>query len=566
MIKNRPSNQLHISIFILIVTFIVVYLKYNPIFFAANDDGIISNLANGLYTGRVSNELIYSSKIYGNILAFLYQNFPTLQWHGIYIYLTVLLSLIVLLKDVIYDFNNKTIIKLGIFLIVFNLYLVFLISPTFTMASLISGYTAVIIFYKNLLSSTKHILIPSLLLLNSFIIRPDGFLAIIYFLLPGIFYFIYLIFKSDKKIFTNILIFIPTLLIFLYESWQVQLMRNSSKEWDNYWQFLSAFHAVDTNPSMLKMHQAIAAFQIPGLKWTNVEATLLHSVSYLDPVTFSGAQMEIAKNHVLDFIGFRGLLNAEFIPTLARVWEYMQAISFLFFALLVIIFIFTLTSRNFKISLIFSIGTFYVFFFYYYLGAVWRIPPRINIPIIFMIIIGILIMATHSKMIDSRINTISISLSMVLILFYQFQSTGFIGLSEKLANRQVEQQVISHELNRIDPNGIFIGQMSFGSENRSDAFVNVRRYRSLDLTTGWHVFSPAWNENVRELGALDGNPVPLLTSKKNVYWVSDEYTGEVMAMYLNDRELNLQGICVVGNLPNGGKVFSYQITKEQCEQ
>ena len=71
MIKNRPSIQLYISIFILIVTFIVVYLKYNPIFFAANDDGIISNLANGLYTGRVSNELIYSSKIYGNILAFL---------------------------------------------------------------------------------------------------------------------------------------------------------------------------------------------------------------------------------------------------------------------------------------------------------------------------------------------------------------------------------------------------------------------------------------------------------------------------------------------------------------
>jgi hypothetical protein len=317
---------------------------------------------------------------------------------------------------------------------------------------------------------------------------------------------------------------------------------------------------------MLKMHQAIAAFQIPGLKWTNVEATLLHSVSYLDPVMFSGSQMELAKNHVLNFIGFRGLLNAEVIPTLERVWEYMQYISFLFFALLVIIFIFTLTSHKIKTSLMYLLGTFYVIFLYYYLGAVWRIPPRINIPIIFMIIIGVLILATYSKIVNSRINAVAICLSLVLIAFYQFQATGFIGLSEKLANRQIEQIMISDELNRIDPNGIFIGQIKFGSESYSNAFVKVNLFRTLDLSTGWHVSSPAWNEKVRQLGILDGNPVPLLTNKKNTYWVSDEYIGEVMAMYINDRKLKWQAICEVGNLPNGGKVISYQITDKQCEK
>jgi hypothetical protein len=566
MIKNRPSIQLFGSISIFILTFIVVYLKYSPIFFATNDDGTISNLANGAYTGKVSNELIYSSKIYGTILTFLYQNFPELQWHGIYIFITVLLSLIVLIKEVIYNFSNKVIIKIGIFLIVLNLYIVFIISPTFTMASLISGYTAVIIFYKNLVTRVNQLVIPLLLLFNSFIIRPDGFLAIAYFLLPGALYFMYFTLRRDKIIFANILIFIPTLLIFIYESWQLQIMRNSSKQWDNYWQFLNAFHVVDTNPSMLKMHQAIASFQIPGLKWTNVEATLLHSVSYLDPVMFSGSQMELAKNHVLNFIGFSGLLNAEVIPTLERVWEYMQYISLLFFALLVIIFIFTLTSHKIKTSLMYLLGTFYVFFLYYYLGAVWRIPPRINIPIIFMIIIGVLILATYSKIVNSRINAVAICLSLVLIVFYQFQATGFIGLSEKNANRQIEQKMISDELNRIDPNGIFIGQIKFGSESYSNAFVKVNPFRTLDLTTGWHVFSTAWNEKVRQLGILDGNPVPLLTNKKNTYWVSDEYIGEVMAMYINDRKLKWQAICEVGNLPNGGKVISYQITDKQCEK
>lgn len=566
MKKNRPSIQLFGSIFIFILTFIVVYLKYNPIFFATNDDGTISNLANGFYTGKVSNELIYTSKIYGTILMFLYDNFPDLQWHGVYIFITVLVSLTVLIKEVIYNFSNKVITKIGIFLIVFNFYLVFIISPTFTMASLISGYTAVIIFYKNLLTRVNKIVVPLLLLFNSFIIRPDGFLAIAYFLIPGAFYFMYFTFRRDKIVFANVLIFIPTLLTFFYESWQLQIMRNSSKQWDNYWQFLNAFHVVDTNPSMLKMHQAIAAFQIPGLKWTNVEATLLHSVSYLDPFMFSGSQMELAKNHVLNFIGFRGLLNAEVIPTIERIWEYMQNISFLFFALLVIVTIFTLMSHQIKTSSMYLLGTLYVFFFYYYLGAVWRIPPRINIPIIFMIIIGILIMATYSKMINSRVNALAMSLSVVFIVLYQFQANGFIGLSEKLVNRQTEQKMISAELNRIDPNGIFIGQIKFGSESYSNAFVKENRFRTLDLSTGWQVFSPAWNEKVRQLGIMDGNPVPLLTYKENTYWVSDEYIGEVMAMFLNDRKLIWQGICKVGSLPKGGKVISYQLTDKQCEQ
>ena len=566
MIKNRPSIQLFGSIFIFILTFIVVYLKYNPIFFATNDDGTISNLANGFYTGKVSNELIYTSKIYGTILMFLYDNFPDLQWHGVYIFITVFVSLTVLIKEVIYNFSNKVITKIGIFLIVFNFYLVFIISPTFTMASLISGYTAVIIFYKNLLTRVNKIVVPLLLLFNSFIIRPDGFLAIAYFLIPGAFYFMHFTFRRDKIVFANVLIFIPTLLTFFYESWQLQIMRNSSRQWDNYWQFLNAFHVVDTNPSMLKMHQAIAAFQIPGLKWTNVEATLLHSVSYLDPFMFSGSQMELAKNHVLNFIGFRGLLNAEVIPTIERIWEYMQNISFLFFALLVIVTIFTLMSHQIKTSLMYLLGTFYVFFFYYYLGAVWRIPPRINIPIIFMIIIGILIMATYSKMINSRVNALAMSLSVVFIVLYQFQANGFIGLSEKLVNRQTEQKMISAELNRIDPNGIFIGQIKFGSESYSNAFVKENRFRTLDLSTGWQVFSPAWNEKVRQLGILDGNPVPILTYKENTYWVSDEYIGEVMAMFLNDRKLIWQGICKVGSLPKGGKVISYQLTDKQCVQ
>lgn len=562
---NKFSIQLYSSIFVLLTTFFVVYLTYSPIFFATNDDGIISNLANGSYTGKVSNELIYSSKIYGSILEFLYQNLPAFQWHGIYILISVLLSCILLMKIVVYNINNSLAFKIGIFLIIWNLYLVFIISPTFTMASLISGFAAVIIFYINLLNKENQIIVvPLFLLLNSFVIRPDGFLAIVYFILPGIIYLIYRLLKQDKMVIKNIFIFLPSLGVFLFDSWQLRILRNSSTEWDNYWQFLNAFHLVHTNPSMLKMLQAIAAFQIPGLKWTNVEATLLQSVSYLDPFIFSGDQMEIAKNHVLDFIGLRGLLNAEIIPTFTRVWEYMNFIIPLFFALLTIYLVFIFISRNLKLSGLFVVGLLYTVFFYYYLGAVWRIPPRINIPIIFMLIIGTLILYSYIKSQGNRKNLTVTFLSLISIVIFQLGSTGFIGLTEKLAKRQTDQKIISEELNRVDSNGIYLGQIRYGGESYSNAFLKLNKYRSLDLSTGWHTFSPAWNEKVRQLGILDGNPVPLLTNKEGVYWVSDGYTGEVMAMYINDRKLKAKGICLVGNLPNDGKIISFQTTEDKC--
>ena len=561
---NKLSIPLYSSIFVLLTTFFVVYLTYSPIFFATNDDGIISNLANGSYSGQVSNELIYSSKIYGSILEFLYQNLTAFQWHGIYIFLSVFISCILLMNVVIYNTRNSLAFKIGLCLIIWNLYLVFIISPTFTMASLISGLTAVIIFYVNLINRENQIVVPLLLMLNSFVIRPDGFLAIVFFILPGMMYLIYCVFKRDIVIIKNIFIFLPSLAAFLFESWQLRILRNSSPEWDNYWQFLNAFHLVHTNPSMLKMLQAIAAFQIPGLKWTNVEATLLQTVSYLDPFIFSGDQMETAKNHVLDFIGFQGLMNAEFVPTLTRIWDYKQFTSNLFFALVAIFLVYIFINRNMKFSTIYVSCALYIALFYYYLGAVWRIPPRINIPILFMIIIGTLVIASSSKLVSRRNNFIATLLGLVFIVIFQFQSTGFVGLTEKLTNRQNEQKIISDELNRINPNGIYIGQIRFGSESFSDAFLTSNEYRSLDLSTGWQTFSPAWNTKVRQLGGLDGNPVPLLTNQKDVYWVSDLYIGEVMAMYLYDRKLNANAICLVGNLPNEGKVFSFQIAEDQC--
>ena len=480
--------------------------------------------------------------------------------------LIVFLSSVILLLEVSKIQKFSVLYRVGIYLIVINSYLIFVISPTFTKAALISGLTSVFLIYKNLITQNHKFIIPGLLLFISVIIRPDGFAAVLYLIFPALLYIFYLYLKNKKLLLTYISLFIPSVLVFVQESYLTNIFGSLPNTWKNYLQFLNAFHEIHTNPSMLKMQQEIAAFQIPGLNWTNVEATLLTTVTYFDPTVFNPSQMELAKNHVNDFIGIRGLINSEFLVTLSRIWEYMVQINYLFYALIGIIFFLLFLIKKIRQRTMIICFILYIFLFYYYLGAVWRIPPRINMPIFFMLIISFLILIPYFKLRSTRNVWLISVISSVLVIIFQFQPNGFIGIKENLLRKQGEQEAISNELKRVNENGIFIGHIKYGQENYTNAYTTKSKYRSLDLTSGWHVFSPPWNQKAKSLGISDANPTFSFTNKKDVYFVGDAYISEVMGMFLNDRKLFVQGICTLGDLPNGGKIISYQIAESQCKK
>ena len=566
MKSNKSKIEISILSFTLIVITLFILLIYSPIYFYANDDGIISGLANGKYSGKVSIDLIYGSRIYGSLLAFLYSILPMFQWHGILILIIVFLTNVILLLEVSKIQKCNIYYRIGLYLIVLNSYLIFVISPTFTKAALISGLTGAFLIYKNLITQNHKFIIPGLLLFMSVIIRPDGFAAVLYLIFPALLCIFYLNLKNKRLLLTYLILFFPSVFVFVQESYFKNIFGSLSNAWKNYWQFLNAFHQIHTNPSMLKMHQEIAAFQIPGLNWTNVEATLLTTVTYFDPTVFSPSQMELAKNHVNDFNGISGLINSDFLVTLSRIWEYMVQINYLFYALIGIIFFLLFAIKNIRQRSLIICFFMYVFLFYYYLGAVWRIPPRINMPIFFMLIISLLILIPYFKLRSTRNVWLISIMSSVLVVIFQFQPKGFIGIKDNLIRKQGEQEAISNELKRVNENGIFIGHIKYGHENYTNAYTTENNYRSLDLTSGWHVFSPPWNQKAKSLGISDANPTFYFTNKKDVYFVGDEYISEVMGMFLNDRKLIVQGICTLGNLPNGGKIISYQITESQCKK
>lgn len=564
---KKKSTEFLAYILIFILAFYLVLSTSSPIFFAINDDGIIANIANGRYSGTPSSDLIFGSKTYGFILSYLYGLFPIVQWHGIYIYVSVFLSCVYLIKELVYFKSERSTLfaRFGIIILIFNMYLFFLIYPTFTVSSLITGFTGVIIFYRNITTGSSKYMIPAIFLLNSFIIRPDGFLAIIYFLIPSII-FIFIKYRKGEKVSNrNLLIFAPTIIFYLLEQIFKLYAIAQYQEWDDYWNFLNAFSAVNTNPSMLKMHAAIAGFQISGMKWTNVEATLLHYVAFIDPTIFTSEQMQRAMSHVKDYMGISGLINAEISLTIARIWEYMAPVSLIFIALILVLSLNIILFKTKISAFVFIFLTIYIGFFFYYLGAVSRIPPRISIPMMLMIIIGILFLGLYVKFTSEKVSIVLILFVGLIVTSFQFQPAGFSGVKSKLIVKQRELIEIDAELNRINPNGIFIGDIKYGIESYTDVFSNDYRGKTLDLTSGWHVFSPPWFTKVRSLGVLDGNPVPLLPYRENTYWVSGDYIGEVMAMYLNDRRYFWQGKCQVGSLPNAGLVFSYQISDKDCQ-
>jgi hypothetical protein len=563
---NNSKVEVFISSMILIVITFIVILIYAPVYFHINDDGIISGLANGEYTGKVSVDLIYGSKIYGSLLAILYSILPMFQWHGIILLLVVWFSSVVLFLEISTIQKVNIFYRIGINIIVINSYLIFVISPTFTKAALISGLTGTLVIYKNILNQNHKFIIPSILIFMSAIIRPDGFAAVLYLVFPALLHITYVNFRNKKLLTRYMLSFLPSVFVFIQETYLNKNFGLLSHEWKNYLQFLNAFHQIHTNPSMTKMHQDIAAFQIPGLNWTNVEATLLTTVTYFDPTIFNPHQMELAKNHVNDFIGLRGLINSDFLLTLIRIWEYLAQINYLFFTLIGIILFLLIATKKLGQKLILAYVTLYVFVFFYYLGAVWRLPVRVSMPILLMMIISILILIPYFKIRSTRNVWLVSVISSALIIVFQFQPKGFSGIVENLYIKQKEQVEISNELMRINENGIFIGHIKYGHENYTNAYLSNNNYRSLDLTSGWHVFSPPWNQKAKSLGISGANPTFSFTNKKDVYFVGDEYMGEVMGMFLNDQKLLVQGICKLGNLPNGGRVISFQITDSECKK
>jgi hypothetical protein len=543
-----------------ITSFIFILLSKPLIFLATNDDGIFVSILETEFNFFGQNNLIYPSIIYGSINKFLYNIFPFFQWHGLILVVLVGLSFLSLSFEIIKFKNNKN-LQILILLIIYIQFVHFIFTPNFSSAALYIGLSACIIFYKNIILNFKLSNIIFIYFLISYTIRPDGFLFVLYIALPGVFYLIYRNLKFQK--FNKLLDFRWLIIIsaFMIDIIYRKYLMMTSPLWNEYYKFINLFHQVDTNPSFLKMHQNIAAFKIPGLNWSNVEATLLHQVAYLDPKVFNSQNLGMAVNSVHEYLGIRGMINADFLSTLIRIWEYLISVDFLLYACIFIFTVFLFKYKSSKIIIFFS--SVYILFIFYYLGSVWRLPFRILLPIIFFIFIFLLIlMLIH--VVETFWLRFVFSISFILFTLFNLNQYGLKGQIQKSNIKIQEYADLNNTFKNLGESAVLIGQIKYLDENYTNAYFRNQDLNTIHVSSGWHNFSPYWYANLKQL-RLNSNPLISLAKKDNLYWISDSYISEVLDMYMNDTNIYRKNKCEITKIGiNNGSVYSFSKENTKC--
>ena len=558
---NMNIKKIIVLISVVYLSTTLIILKLNPfIFFATNDDGIFVTILESKLNFIGQNNLIYTSILYGYFTKFLYNLIPYFQWHGLILLAFVLISFLRLTYEIL-KFKTKKIFIFAISLILYVQYIYFIFTPNFSSAALYVGLTACSLLYISIFLKNKIYSLGFIYLFLSYIIRPDGFAFILYLALPGVLYLFYDNFRNQHYKNLIDLRWLVILLAYLIDqAYQKYLVINSSL-WNEYYKFINIFHVVDTNPSFLIMHQNIAAFKIPGLKWTNVEATLLHQIAYLDSSVFNSYNLGLAVESVFDHLGIRGMINADFLSTIMRIWEYMSPIDYLFYASALVFTFLLIKLRKSKILLILS--GLHIFLILYFLGAVWRLPLRILLPIVFFILILLLIIT----IIFIVNNTSKYIILLVSITFFSLFQMNQYGLSDQIQKMHVKYQdykTLDSAYKGLGNFAIFIGQIKYLDENFTNAYFRNQDLNTSHISSGWHNFSPYWYANIKQFG-INSNPLLSLAELQNTYWISDLYISEVLDMYMNDRNIKRQIKCEIKKIGyKNGSIFSYSTKEINC--
>lgn len=554
-------RKIKVLISIFYITSFIFILFLNPlIFLSTNDDGIFVSILEAKFNFFGQNNLIYPSILYGAINKFLYNIFPVFQWHGLILVALVAISFLSLTFEILKLKNNKY-IQYIISIIIYIQFLQFIFTPNFSSAALYIGLSASILFYMSIILNYKISNAIFIYFLLSYLIRPDGFLFVLYIVLPGVFYLIYknLRLQNFKKIvdFRWLIIFFPFIFDIIYQKY----LTMTSTVWNEYYKFINLYHQVDTNPSFLIMHQNIAAFKIPGLIWSNVEATLLHQVTYLDSKVFNSDNLGIAIESVRGYLGIRGMINADFLSTLNRIWEYLALVDFLFYACVFIITILLIKFKGSKIVLLFA--CIYIFFIFYYLGSVLRLPFRILLPIIFLIFIFLLILTLIYEVEKFRMSFILL-ISVILFTLFNLNQYGLKGQIQKLNSKIQDYRILNNTYKNLGESAVLIGQIKYLDESYTNAYFRNQDLNTIHVSSGWHNFSPFWYANLKQL-QLNINPLISLAQKGNLYWISDTYISEVLDMYMNDTDIYRQNKCKIATIGvNNGSIYSFSRVKSKC--
>jgi hypothetical protein len=516
------------------------------------------------------------TQILGNEISKLYSNFGNeVSWYGIFLYLV---NFFIAISALRIAFMTRRRIDLYLSIIFIILVVPFnVLTPTYTVTSVLAsglGLLGIVVVSK----FSKGIFdwfIYSLLILLSFLIRPEALVGTLVFLGPTLLLYLLINRKTVIKkglIFTSVAT-VGFLGVFSYL--QATILAKLSRIEPNlteYLNFQSIRHEIFYTPALLKLNQGVISGDILNGIWSKIDFIILRNWAYADSNVFSYLNFLTGRNNVSKYIGFEGVLNSDFSQVFEVITNsFSEVVPVLFIILFVAILVFYRNYLNVSnYILLFAIVASYTIGFFY-TASVLRLPFRVIFPYLALLMMTSILFEKIDK--DFSLNKLFSKVVLFVIViqlgYLQFNFyLGTIGINSLNMKRFEFAQNRDQELTQALETATFIGPLAYFPINTQGSYFSNLNWKSGVNTVAldWSTFSPSWRAQVAKLNLDTNNLYNSLAKQENVYWVSNSYLAEILEMYMNDRQIYRGKLCSVAKLsgPDQAEIFTYQAKEKDC--
>jgi hypothetical protein len=544
--------------------------------FALNDDSVLERIISQRYSSTQHPVVSVMTQVLGNEISKLYSNFGNeVSWYGIFLYLVNFFIAISALRIAFMTGRRINLYLSIVFIILvvpFNV-----LTPTYTVTSVLSsgvGLLGIVVASK----FSKEIFdwfIYSLLILLSFLIRPEALVGTLVFLGPTSLLFILIYRKMVSK--KGLILTSVAILGFLgfFNYLQVTFLKKLSRiepTLAEYLNFQAIRHEIFYTPAFLKLNQGVISGDILNGIWSKIDFIILRDWAYADSNVFSYFNILSGRNNVSKYIGFEGVLNSDFSQVFEVITNSIrEVIPVLFITLFVAILIFYRNYLNISNNMLsFALVTSYAMGFFY-TAAVLRLPFRVIFPYLALLILALILFEKVAM--DFSLNRLFSKVVLFVIViqlgYLQFNSyLGTIGINSLNMKRLEFAENRDRELAQAFQTATFIGPLAYFPISIQGSYFSNLNWQSGVNTVAldWSTFSPTWRAQVAKLNLDRSNLYNSLAKQENVYWVSNSYLAEILEMYMNDRQIYRGKLCSVAKLsgPDQAEIFTYQAKENDC--
>jgi hypothetical protein len=516
------------------------------------------------------------TQILGNEISKLYSNFGNeVSWYGIFLYLV---NFFIAISALRIAFMTRRRIDLYLSIIFIILVVPFnVLTPTYTVTSVLAsglGLLGIVVASKFSIGIFDWF-IYSLLILISFLIRPEALVGTLVFLGPTLILYLLINRKTISKIrliITSVVI-VGFLGVFTYlQDMFLAKLSRIEPNLTEYLNFQAIRHEIFYTPALLKLNQGVISGDILNGIWSKIDFIILRNWAYADSNVFSYLNFLTGRNNVSKYIGFEGVLNSDFSQIFEVITNSLsQVIPVLFIILFVAILVFYRNYLNVSnYILLFAIVASYAIGFSY-TAAVLRLPLRVIFPYLALLMMTSILFEKIDK--DFSLNKLFSKVVLFAIViqlgYLQFNSyLGTIGINSLNMKRFEFAQNRDQELTQALETATFIGPLAYFPINTQGSYFSNLNWKSGVNTVAldWSTFSPSWRAQVAKLNLDTNNLYNSLAKQENVYWVSNSYLAEILEMYMNDRQIYRGKLCSVAKLsgPDQAEIFTYQAKENDC--